>query len=311
MTLACWTICYLSAAVFAAIGLHEPPAERLTDAPDMEFSSRRAFQHVRTIASKPRPVGSPEIAEVRGYLERTLDSMGFSRTTQLGRMPLSNGGTLEIANIAARIKGVGRPGLKAVLLMAHYDSVPNAPGASDDGSGTATLLETLRALKAGPTPKRDIIALFTDAEEVGFIGARVFVGQARRGIGEGHPWMADVGLVLNIEASGNRGQCTLFETTDQNGWLIREFARADPVPIGNSLMPALYRLTGGITDMNAFRAAGVSGLNFVFFEGKGCYHTALDTPSNLDGRSLQHQGLHALCALAPLRKSRPGRPSRP
>ncbi len=46
--------------------------------------------------------------------------------------------------------------------------------------------------------------------------------------------------------------------------------------------------------MNSFLAAGVSGLNFVFFEGKGCYHTPQDTPSNLDGRSLQHQGLHAL-----------------
>jgi hypothetical protein len=99
-----------------------------------------------------------------------------ARLTQTARTSLSNGGTLEIANVAARIKGSGKAGLKAVLLMAHYDSVPNAPGASDDGSGTATLLETLRALKAGPPPKRDIIALFTDGEEVGFIGARVFVG---------------------------------------------------------------------------------------------------------------------------------------
>ena len=89
--------------------------------------------------------------------------------------------------------------------------------------------------KAGPPPKRDIIALFTDGEEIGLIGAKVFVGQARGGLGEGHPWMADVGLVLNFEAAGNRGPCCLFETSEQNGWLIREFARADPFPIGNSL----------------------------------------------------------------------------
>ena len=159
---------------------------------------------------------------------------------------LSSGGTLKFANVAARIKGSGKPGLKAALLTAHYDSVPNAPGAADDGSGTATLLETLRALKAGPLPKRDIIALFTDGEETGLIGSKVFVGQTRGGLGPGHPWMADVGLVLNIEAAGNRGPCCLFETSEQNGWLIREFARADPVAIGNSLSPAsAWLLPGG------------------------------------------------------------------
>jgi Peptidase family M28 len=220
--------------------------------------------------------------------------MGLPWLTQTAEKSLSNGGTLKLANIAARIKGSGKPGLKAVLLVAHYDSVPDAPGACDDGSGTAALLETIRSLKAGPLPKRDIIALFTDGEEIGLIGSKVFVGESRGGIGPGHPWMADVGLVLNIEAAGNRGACCLFETSEHNGWLVREFARADPVAIGNSLSSAVYRLTGGATDMNSFLAAGVSGLNFVFFEGKECYHTPLDTPSKLDGRSLQHQGLHSL-----------------
>ncbi len=68
--------------------------------------------------------------------------MDFPWLTQTADKSLSSGGTLKFANVAARIKGSGKPGLKAVLLMAHYDSVPNAPGAADDGSGTATLLET-------------------------------------------------------------------------------------------------------------------------------------------------------------------------
>ena len=231
---------------------------------------------------------------MRAYLERTIDSLGLARTTQTAQYQFPNGRPFALSNVVARIKGAGPPGQKAVLLMAHYDSVPSAPGACDDGSGTATLLETLRALKAGPPPKRDIIALFTDAEELGLIGSRFFVGESRGGWGEGHPWMPDVGLVLNFDAAGNHGPCALFETSDRNGWLIREFARADPVAIGDSLTPVVYRMTGTQTDMSIFLKAGVPGLNFLFFEGKDRYHSPLDNLSNLDGRSLQHQGSHAL-----------------
>ncbi len=309
--LACWTLAYLAATIVAAIGSQEPPEERPVDAPLAEFSSRRAFQHIEAIAQEPRPAGSSEIGRVRGYLEHTIDAMGLIRTTQERRISLRNGRTIDFANVGARLKGSGPAGLKAVLIMAHYDSVPNAPGAADDGSGTATLLETLRALKAGPLPKRDIIALFTDGEEVGMIGSKLFVGSTRGGLDEGHPWMADVGLVLNFDAAGNRGPCCLFETTDHNGWLVREFAQADPVAIGNSLTPVVYRLTGSATDLNSFLAAGVSGLNFLFLEGKRCYHTPLDTPSNLDGRSVQHQGLHALLLarhFGNLERNDPGEP---
>ena len=303
LILAFWTLAYLSAAMVVAVGSQEPPFERRADAPAIDFSAQRAFRHVEAIAQKPHPAGSPEIVKVREYLEHTIDSMGFARATQLGRLGRSNGDQLEVANVAARVKGSGKGGHKAVLLMAHYDSVPDAPGACDDGSGTATLLETLRALKAGPSPRRDIMALFTDAEEIGLIGAKMFVGKSKGGFGEGHPWMSDVGLVLNFEAAGNHGPCILFETTEKNGWLIREFARASPVPIANSLSPVVYRMTGGSTDMNNFMAAGVSGLNFVFFEGKGYYHTPADTPANLDGRSLEHQGIRDACARASLRES--------
>jgi acetylornithine deacetylase/succinyl-diaminopimelate desuccinylase-like protein len=52
--------------------------------------------------------------------------------------------------VVARLSGTG--GSKSILLVSHYDSVATAPGASDDSSGVATLLETARALKAGPGP---------------------------------------------------------------------------------------------------------------------------------------------------------------
>jgi acetylornithine deacetylase/succinyl-diaminopimelate desuccinylase-like protein len=59
-------------------------------------------------------------------------------------------GTVE--NILVRLKGTNSTGV--LLLTAHYDSVSTAPGATDDGSGVVTLLETLRALRSGEPLKR-------------------------------------------------------------------------------------------------------------------------------------------------------------
>lgn len=295
MILAAWTLAYVPAAIVAAIGSQGPPRERPSDSPATEFSSRRAFRHIQVIAREPRPTRSSEIAEVRAYIERSIEAMGILLSEQKFGGTRENGDRIEVVNVAARIKGSGKPGLKAVLLMAHYDSVPNAPGASDDGLGTATLLETLRALKAGPVPKRDIIALFTDGEEIGCVGSQIFVGQSRGGWGDGHPWVADVGVVFNFEGSGSHGPSYIIDTLDQNGWLMREFAKADPVAVGTSLVKLLPQDGDLYTDLRSFRKAGVPGLDFMAFQGMvDRLHQPSDTVDTLDGRSLQHEGEHAL-----------------
>ena len=53
-------------------------------------------------------------------------------------------------NVVARLKGQGPAGKKALMLCAHYDSVADSPGAGDDASGVAAILESLRALKRRP-----------------------------------------------------------------------------------------------------------------------------------------------------------------
>jgi Peptidase family M28 len=294
LVLVLWTFAYLSTAIVVAIVLQGPPAERPSDSPATEFSSQRAFRHLQVIARKPRPRGSSENAEVRAHIERTIAALGIDHEEQKIREKTKDGEIFDIVNVVARIKGSGEPGLKAVLLMAHYDSVPQSPGASDDGLGTVTLLETLRALKAGPLPKRDIIALFTDGEEIGCVGSLIFVGQSRGGSGDGHRWMADVGMVFNFEGGGSHGP-SYIDTLDQNGWLIREFAKADPVAVGTSLIKLLPQDGDLFTDLRSFRKAGVPGLDFMVFQGMlDRYHQPSDTPDTLDGRSLQHEGEHAL-----------------
>jgi hypothetical protein len=148
------------------------------------------------------------------------------------------------------------------------------------------LLEVLRALKSGAQPTNDVIFLFTDAEEVGLLGAEAFARE--------HPWAKDVGLALNFEARGTRGPSFMFETSDRNGWLTEEFAKSAPHPITNSLLADVYRVLPNDTDLSVFKRAGLPGLNFAFFDGAVNYHTLRDNLEELDPRSLQHQGSYAL-----------------
>ena len=283
VVMAGFTALYLLALVGVALYRLQPPEAVPADAPPEVFSSGRALQHLQVIAAEPHPLGSPAHAGVRDYLLRTLKALGLEPELQVAQV--SRGTRFaRVQNIVARLRGT-RPG-KALLLVSHYDSVPNAPGATDDGAGVAALLETIRALRHHPPLKNDLIFLFTDGEELGLLGAKAFVEQ--------HPWAQDVGLVLNFEGSGSRGQSIMFETSDGNGWLIGEFARAAPYPTSNSLSYEIYKRMPNDTDLSIFKRAGYAGLNFAYIDGRYDYHTLSDNVANLDERSLQHHGSYAL-----------------
>jgi Peptidase family M28 len=258
-------------------------------APPAEFSSGRALEHVRAIAREPHPMGSPENAAVRDYLVEELSALGMEPEVQKATAAnlwferFAEVGTPE--NVLARLEGSNN-GSKAFLLMAHYDSVPTGPGASDDGAGVAAMIETLRALKAGPPLKNDVIFLFTEGEERGLLGARAFV--------DSHRWAKDVGLVLNLEARGHTGPAIMFETSDEAGWIIREFAKATPYPNTGSDAVAFYKRSGSDSDLSVFLDAGRAGLNVAFIQGLTHLHTPLDNPEELDEGSLQHMGSYAL-----------------
>jgi len=282
-------IAFLFILLLAALSIYiqRPPAPVPANAPRTEFSSGRAMLHLSVIARKPHPVGSAEHAQVRDYLVSQLNAMGIHaevQTTTSVDLRVVPYRAATVNNIVARVAGTANS--KALMLVGHYDSVPTAPGASDDGSAVAAILETLRALKEGGPLKNDLIVLFSDAEEVGLLGAKAFMDE--------HPWAKDVGLVLNFEARGNGGAATMFETSGSNGRMIEEFARAAPYPIANSLSYEIYKLLPNDTDLTIFKGDGLAGLNFAFIQGVAHYHTAADNLEVIDERSLQHQGTYAL-----------------
>src|SRR5579864_6551802 len=267
---------------FFTVALDGPPRPLSEQVHASEFSAARAMTHLSVIAHAPHPVNSAQHDLVRDYITSTLRTTGLESQVQTSTDAFGIQGALE--NVVARLQGSTRE--KAILLVAHYDSVAVSPGASDDGAAVAALLETARALKSLPQLKRDIIFLFTDGEEKHLLGARAFVS--------GHPWAADVGIVLNFEARGVRGPSLMFETSDENGWLIRNFGQAVSHPFANSLSYEIYKRMPNDTDFTVFRRAGYSGLNFAFIDGLAYYHTALDSIQNIDPGSLQHHGDYLL-----------------
>ena len=277
-------------ALLAALAIHQlrPTAATTSDAPAPEFSSGRALAHIKAISQRPRALGTAEHVAVRDYILNELTTAGLTpevqRTTATNYLGNGNVRAGTVENIIARLKGTSNT--RAVLLVSHYDSVSTSFGASDNGSGVGVLLETLRALKAGPALNNDVIFLFTDGEEVALLGAHAFVAE--------HAWAKDVGLVLNFEARGAGGPSILFETSDQNGRLVEEFSKAAPHPVANSLAYEIYRLLPNDTDLTVFKNAGVPGLNFAYIDRSTHYHTQLETSGEIDENSVQHHGNYAL-----------------
>jgi hypothetical protein len=98
----------------------------------------------------------------------------------------------------------------------------------------------------------------------------------------------------------------MFETSPQNGALIRALAKATSHPLGNSLSYEIYKRLPNSSDFTVFKAAGWSGMNFAYINGLTHYHTQLDNPENVDARSLQHHGSYALALSRYLGAAAPG-----
>ncbi|WP_019037014.1 M28 family peptidase [Psychroflexus tropicus] len=261
-----------------------------------EFSTLRAFDHVKNIADEPHYIGSEAHNRKRNYIVEALEALDLEVQTQQGFVFNQDGALTIPENIITRIPASDpAPNSKVLLLLAHYDSaVHSSFGAADAASGVATILEAVRAFKAaGSSFQNDIIILFSDGEEVGLTGAELFARE--------HPWIDEVGLVLNFESRGSGGPSNMIvETNYGNSSLIELFGNAQGEhPLANSLMYSVYKLLPNDTDSTVFREiADVPSFFFAFIDDHFDYHTAKDIPERLDKRSLAHQGDYLTSALA-------------
>src|SRR5262245_24510077 len=119
-------------------------------------------RHLATIAAREHNVAHyDELEKVARYIEATLASMGYA----VGRQEFVADGK-PVRNIDATIEPAGASDPEVIVIGAHYDSVRGSPGANDNGSGTAAVLELARLLRdLGDASNRRIrFVLFVNEE---------------------------------------------------------------------------------------------------------------------------------------------------
>jgi Peptidase family M28 len=266
-----------------------------------EFSELRADATLgRILGPKeiPDPVSSDNNAAVRARIQKEFAALGVKTTTYTAFTCNAWRGFSFIACatvtdiIADVVPGEG----KAIVMLAHYDSVPAGPGASDDKSGVVTVLETARALKTrGAQSKHPVIAVITDGEEAGLLGANSFL--------QNPALKARVGVVVNVEARGTRGQSLLFQTSPGDGPLIDLYAKSVPVLATSSLYAEIYKFLPNDTDLTLFINQGFPSFNFAFADNVRYYHSPFDIRKNLSHATLQMHGDNLLGVVSALEQT--------
>jgi hypothetical protein len=264
------------------------PAVPNDDAAD-QFSVDRAIDHVKSIALRPHPMGTAASAHVREYLVETLLEIGIEPELQTVRAPDyfgAPGGTVEVTNVLARIPGTGDG--SAILLIAHYDTVPTTPGANDNSAAVAALLEVTRVIATSPDLVNDVIVLFTDGEEpTPRYGASAFASS--------HPWYRDVRLAANFEGIGAAGPSMVVETSGPDSALVGGLSSAVGNPVAYSFMTTTADLIGGAaSDFDVIHNADIPGFNFAFLRGSSIYHTDRDNIASINTGGVAHHGSLAL-----------------
>lgn len=284
-------------AVLVSIGLMQlnTPDARPATSPTTEFSADRAIEHLNVIAAESRAIGMPGHDATRDYLVEQLTMMGLGPELQTTTAVLrfdgaDTFGTGMVTNVIARMPGTSSTG--AIALNAHYDSGATGPGASDNGSGVVAVLETVRAIQAGPALANDVVIVFSDGEENGDLGAAAF--------NQDHRLADGVRLTLNFEAQGSGGPAILYATSDQDGWLTSEYFAIAPRPSAYSMLPEFVRLLPGMRlacDLQDYLIKGSAGLGFLYASDTAAYHTERDSVEVLDSGSIQQEGENTLAVV--------------
>jgi carboxypeptidase Q len=114
-------------------------------------------------------------------------------------------GEVPVFNVIGEIRGAEKPN-EYVMLSAHFDSWDGGSGATDNATGSITMLEAMRILRlVYPNPKRTILAGHWSGEEQGLVGSRAFAAdhpEIVRGLQALFNQDNGTGRVINISANG-------------------------------------------------------------------------------------------------------------
>lgn len=163
-----------------------------------ERLSERLRVHVRTLAAGERNIwraGSLEAAAI--YIEKTFSELGY----EIHEQSFTSRDT-QVRNIEVSIPGASE---RIVIAGAHYDSVPGSPGANDNASGVAALLELAREFRQHKPAHTLRLVAFVNEEmpffASGEMGSQKYAGRSRQA-GE------NIAAMLSLETIGYYSDAT-------------------------------------------------------------------------------------------------------
>ena len=246
----------------------------------------------------PRVAGSAGETQAAQYITSVFQAIGYSPETQPFTADAS-GKSITSANVVAVKKGTSA---QEIIVGAHYDSADAGPGADDNASGLAVMLEVARLISSQATPYTLRFIAF-GAEESGLLGSYAYLNQMSQEEFENVIAMIDLDSLIAGDVAyvySDEGQQTAvrdwaIEWASGNGFdlqTIRDVDLTDP------------KTGKGSSDYAAFRDAGIpyayfEATNWTLGDKKG--HTQVDTKYGEHGviRDTKYDTLEYLDATFP------------
>jgi hypothetical protein len=289
-----------------------------------------ALRHASALAALgPHPWGSPRNQAAAAYVAAQLREAGLDAVELAPFERYGIQGTNVIATLRA-------PGEEFVLIAAHHDTAPEAPGAYDDGGGVGILIELARVLAREPQRPRSIVFASFDGEEAGATGKGTTAG-SRAYVERLGARARSLVAVLAIEMSGwTRGSPVLHPIAYADprekdraliapAWLVRAAldgsrAAGATLGVGDPLLAWLYqpavrsfRLRFYGDDLSFLQAghAALFASDSSFSAFYPDYHKASDTADRLDAGALERMGQAVLGVARALERVPRGSPEEP
>jgi Zn-dependent M28 family amino/carboxypeptidase len=261
----------------------------------------RLRRHVETLAGEigERHVGRPKaLLAAEHFIVGELASLGY----EVARQTYVAEG-VESSNLEVTVPGASRAS-EIVLVGAHYDTVPGSPGADDNASGVAGLIEIARCLREARPARTVKLVAFVNEEPpffyFGEMGSRVYARAARK---RGD----DIRVMLSLEMLGcysdrpgsqaypplfgyfypEAGNFIAFVSNLRSRRALREvvsaFKSSSDFPAENLVSPGIVPGVSWSDQLSFWREGypGVMVTDTAFYRYRH-YHQATDTPDRID-----------------------------
>lgn len=265
----------------------------------------RVLAHVEAqVAMGPRPGDTDRSRATLAWIERQLPVRGERMT--VGTVELPEIRVLGHLNRAARtatttddnlVARFGPATGRALLVMAHYDTVAQGPGAVDNAAAVGVLIELAHVLAKQP-PAQPVVLAFTANEEIGLVGAEALASK-----------LADVGFAISLDLVGGSGPLVVNGASEligeaELGWIADAAERAGVVV----RVPPAHRVVSRWwpqserSDHGPFTRRGIRALHLYHRGQDGelidlAYHSPRDTRDRVQRTSVDELG-RLLVALA-------------